>query len=107
MGTTRLAVICAAAFAFTLSPLTASAGDAAKAKRDLMWTRSAVESQKWDDFIQNMKKVEADMEGLSSDEKTPLMKEVTELKAMVTKSVEEDVSGAPGQGKRQSRHGQV
>src|SRR5436305_11802153 len=89
---TRLAVICAAAFALTWFPPTAKAGNAANAKRDLMFAKDAAESERWDNFDGNMKKAAADMEGLSDSDKAPLLTEITAIKAIVTKSVEEEVT---------------
>src|SRR2546423_1830565 len=89
---TRLAVICAAAFALTWFSPTAKAGDAAKAKRELMSAKDSAESERWDDFDEKMKKAAADMEGLSDSDKAPLLTEITAIKAIVTKSVEEDVT---------------
>jgi len=70
----------------------ALAGDAARAKRNLGFARSNAESQRWDDLDASMKKVAADMDGLSDAEKAPLLTEIAAIKAMVTQSVEEDVT---------------
>jgi hypothetical protein len=73
-------------------PASARAGDAARAKRDLMFARTSAESERWDDLDANMKKVAADMQGLSDAEKAPLLPGLAEIKSMVTKSVEEEVT---------------
>jgi len=70
----------------------ALAGDAAKAKRFLMSARTNAETQRWEYLDENMKKAAAEMEGLSDAQKAPLLAEVTAIKAMVTQSVEEDVT---------------
>lgn len=70
----------------------ALAGDAARAKRDLTFAKSNAESERWDDFEAAMKKVAADMEGLSAAEKASLAAPLAEVRALVTKSVEEDVT---------------
>lgn len=72
--------------------LDARAGNAGNARRDLMWAKDNAESQRWDDLDTNMKKATADMEGLSDAEKAPLLEQITEIKAIVTKSIEEDVT---------------
>src|SRR4051812_8854124 len=68
------------------------AGDAAKAKRFLMSARTNAETQRWEYLDENMKKAAAEMEGLSDAQKAPLLAEVTAIKAIVTESVEEDVT---------------
>src|SRR3954464_10859529 len=68
------------------------AGDAAKAKRFLMSAKTNAETQRWEYLDENMKNAAAEMEGLSDAQKAPLLAEVTAIKAMVTESVEEDVT---------------
>jgi hypothetical protein len=93
MRVTSFGLIGAVALALlAMRPAVARAGDAARASRDLLFAKSAAESEKWDDFDQNMKKAAADMEGLSDAEKAPLLAQIAEAKAMVTKSVEEEVT---------------
>ncbi len=93
MGLKNFALITAAALALlTTFPSTALAGDAARARRNLMFAKTNAESQRWDDLDASMKKVAADMEGLSDAEKAPLLAEIAAIKAMVTKSVEEEVT---------------
>jgi len=73
-------------------PVIVEAGDVAKAKRALMWAKDTAQSEKWNDFDTNMKKAAAEMNGLSDAEKAPLLAEIAAIKAMVTKSVEDDVN---------------
>jgi hypothetical protein len=88
-----VALISAAAFALLATfSATARAGDAVRAKRDLMMAKDNAESARWDDLDTNMKRVAADMEGLSASEKAPLLSGIAEIKATVTKSVEDDVN---------------
>src|SRR5690349_7236821 len=72
--------------------LDARAGNASNARRDLMWAKDNAEGQRWDDLDTNMKKAATDMEGLSDAEKAPLLEQIAEIKAIVTKSIEEDVT---------------
>jgi hypothetical protein len=76
----------------TLIVAVARAGDAAKARRSLASAKDYAQSERWDNFDGAMKKAEADMEGLSDTEKAPLLEEVKAIKAIVTKSVEDDVN---------------
>jgi hypothetical protein len=82
----------ALALLLTLAPLTARAGDAAKAKRNLSSAKDYAQSERWDNLADAMKKAEADMEGLSDAEKKPLLEEIAAIKALVTKSIEDDVN---------------
>jgi hypothetical protein len=91
MGLNRFTFITAAIILFTFSSL-ASAGDVAKAKRNLLSARSSAESGRWADLDPNMKKAAAEMEGLSDAQKAPLLAEIDAIKTLVTKSVEEDVT---------------
>src|SRR3954471_2942290 len=94
MGPTRLAYVRAATFFAFLAALTvtAQAGDAAKAKRDLASAKDAAESERWDNLESSMKHAETDMDGLSDADKAPLLAEIKEIKSIVTKSVEDDVN---------------
>ncbi len=92
MGINRFAVLIAAAFVFAWFPLSAHAGNAGNAKRDLMFAKDAAESQRWDNLDEYMKKAATDMDGLSDSDKAPLLDEIKAIKALVTKSVEEDVT---------------
>ncbi|HEV8379268.1 MAG TPA: hypothetical protein VGP99_10490, partial [Tepidisphaeraceae bacterium] len=83
-------IVIAAALALLSS--SSHAGDAAKARRFLMSARTNAETQRWEYLDENMKKAAAEMEGLSDAQKAPLLAEVVAIKAMVTKSVEEDVT---------------
>src|SRR5438067_715404 len=67
-------------------------GDVVKAKRDLMFARMAVESQRWDELGEQMKKVQVDLDGLSDAEKAPLLTEMTAIKTETSKAIEEDVT---------------
>lgn len=67
-------------------------GDAGSARRDLLFAKDNAESERWDDFVSNMKKAEQDMQGLSDAEKAPLQAQIDELKGLVTKSVAEEVN---------------
>src|SRR5438045_1749558 len=60
------------------------AGDAAKAKRDLTFAKDNAESGRWDDLDSAMKRVAADMDGLSDADKAPLLKEIAAIKEIVT-----------------------
>src|SRR5215213_1208409 len=85
----------------------ALAGDAAKAKRNLMSAKSSAEGGRWGDLDGAMKRAAADMEGLSDAEKKPLLAEVEAIRALVTKDIEGDVTrrldraakAEPGSGK--------
>ncbi len=93
MGVTRLAAIGAAALAIlSMVAAPAHAGDASAAKRNLNFAKMSAESERWDDMDGSFKKATAAMEGLSDAEKAPLLAAINEIKAMVTKSVEEDVT---------------
>src|SRR5688572_27735665 len=94
MRLNRFVRACALSFVMlmTFAVATAHAGDVAKARRDLAAAKDAAESGRWDNLDSAMKKVEADMEGLSDAEKAPLLEDVKAIKAIVTKSVEEDVN---------------
>src|SRR4051812_47997112 len=70
----------------------ALAGNAANAKRSLMSAKDKAEGERWDDFDTAMKRAATDMEGLSDAEKKPLLAEVEAIRALVTKSIEEDVT---------------
>ncbi|MDB5322704.1 MAG: hypothetical protein JWN40_4335 [Phycisphaerales bacterium] len=70
----------------------ALAGDAAKAKRDLMSAKDKAEGGRWDGFDDVMKRAVVDMEGLSDAERKPLLAEVEAIRALVTKSIEEEVT---------------
>lgn len=67
-------------------------GDVGSAGRDLRFAKDNAESERWDDFVTNMKKAESDMEGLSDSDKTPLKEQIDEIRKIVTKSVEQDVT---------------
>ncbi|HZK82532.1 MAG TPA: hypothetical protein VFC46_15725, partial [Humisphaera sp.] len=93
MTLTKFAPIAAVMIALlALAPARTLAGDAARARRDLMAAKDNAETGRWDDLNDRMKKVAADMEGLSESEKKPLLAEVAAIKAIVTKSIEEDVT---------------
>jgi hypothetical protein len=77
---------------FAVTSATAVAGDAARAKRDLMSAKDKAEGGRWDGFDDVMKRAAADMEGLSDAERKPLLAEVEAIRALVTKSIEEDVT---------------
>jgi hypothetical protein len=70
----------------------AVAGDAAKARRGLMSAKDKAQGERWDGFDDAMKRATADMEGLSDAEKKPLLAEVEAIRALVTKSIEDDVN---------------
>lgn len=67
-------------------------GSASSAARDLMFAKDNAESGRWDDFVDSMKKADTDMQGLSDAEKAPLQQKIDEIKTIVTKSVEQDVT---------------
>lgn len=67
-------------------------GSASSAARDLMFAKDNAESGRWDDFVDSMKKADTDMQGLSDAEKAPLQQKIDEIKAIVTKSVQDDVT---------------
>jgi hypothetical protein len=70
----------------------ARAGDAGRARRDLMFALDNAQTQRWDDFISNMQKAEVDMEGLGDAEKAPLQQQMAQIKDVVTQSIQEDVN---------------
>src|SRR5690349_19945768 len=94
MRPTRVLGIRGTAIALALTFITAAAeaGDAAKAKRDLASAKDAAQSERRDNLESSMKRAEAAMEGLSVAEKAPLLDEIKTIKALVTKSVEDDVN---------------
>src|SRR5215208_7192977 len=92
MQAKRFALISAAFGLILMLAGTTWAGDAAKAKRFLMSAKTNAETQRWEYLDENMKKAAAEMEGLSDAQKAPLLAEVAAIKAMVTQSVEEDVT---------------
>jgi hypothetical protein len=67
-------------------------GDAAKAKRNLMFVKMSAEASRWGDLDSAMAKVTADMDGLSDAEKAPLMAEIAAIKSMVTAAIAEEVT---------------
>src|SRR3954468_1564275 len=93
----------------------AVAGNAANAKRSLMSAKDKAEGERWDDFDTAMKRAATDMEGLSDAEKKPLLAEVEAIRALVTKSIEEDVTkrldraakAEPGSRKLDTKRGEV
>src|SRR5215208_1102970 len=92
MQAKRFALISAAFGLILMLAGTTWAGDAAKAKRFLMSAKTNAETQRWEYLDENMKKAAAEMEGLPDAQKAPLLAEVAAIKAMVTQSVEEDVT---------------
>src|SRR5437764_14533960 len=94
MRVNHCAMVCAGAAMLLamLLPNVAQAGDVAKAKRDLTTAQDNAETGRWDDFVANMNKATADMAGLPDAELTPLQGQLAEVKATVTKSVEEDIT---------------
>lgn len=70
----------------------ARAGDVNSARRDLMFAKDSADSERWDTFMDSMKRAESHMEGLSDAEKASLQPQLDEIKAAVTKSVEADVN---------------
>src|SRR5688572_17672622 len=94
MRLNRFVRLCALSFVIlmTFAVAAARAGDVAKARRNLSSAKDYAQSERWDNFNPAMKKAEADMEGLSDAEKKPLLEEINAIKAIVTKSVEDDVN---------------
>src|SRR4051812_25172123 len=92
MRVNAFARITAAAMILLTLSSAAQAGDAAKARRFLMSAKTNAETQRWEYLDENMKNAATEMEGLSDAQKAPLLAEVTAIKAMITESVEEDVT---------------
>jgi hypothetical protein len=92
MRFSRLAATGLIAGVICCGSLAADAGSASSARRDLMFAKDSAESERWDSFVDAMKKAETDMQGLGDDERAPLLRQIDEIKGIVTKSVEADVA---------------